>query len=497
MSEFENIKTLEQIARGLELSPAARKLIMDLTIDHLSQFLDKNNDDRIFYPHRELDDSFPDYETPNSPEAVFAQMESEIQQIGLNAASPYHMAYIPGGGQVHGALGDLIGAVLNKYVGIYFVGPGGVKIENDLIKWMADLIGYDPETAGGSLASGGSIANLTAVVAARDAKLKQQDLPNAVVYTTTQTHHCVQKALRIAGFIGNEPGQEGNIRYIDIDNRFSMIPEALEAAIQEDKANGKIPWMIVASAGTTNFGNIDPLEAIGKIAQHHKIWYHIDAAYGGYFLLTDFGQKVLKGMALSDSVVLDAHKSMFLPYGLGSVIVKEKDHLFNSFYYNADYIQDEREKFSPANVSPELTKPFRSLRLWLPLKILGLQPFRAALKEKRALSLYFYDQLSNWAEVEMINAPEITVFAFRWIPEGIKDDEAALNKFQQTLLSNIVQDGRVFLSGTWYTLKSTGQQRFVIRITILCFRTHLEHVENALQVIREMAERLEEEMEVK
>ena len=486
----EEIQNLEKIAKQLHLSPEQRSKLAELSFHFASEFVDNLNESPVFDNNSPDFHLTPSFENPSTPEEIFDQYKQEINSSGLNAASPYHLAYIPGGGLVPSAFGDFLGTITNKYVGINFVAPAGVKIENDLIYWMAEMVGYDPALAGGSLCSGGSIANLIAVIAARDDKLNADQFSKAVVYTTNQTHHCVQKALRIAGFVGNEEGQEGNITYISVDEKFNMIPSELEKTIKRDRQDGKIPWMVVASAGTTNFGNIDPLKEIGNIAQSNDIWYHIDAAYGGYFLLTEYGKRAMDGVELSDSIVLDSHKSLFIPYGSGNIIVKDKEKLFNSFWYDADYIQDELEKYSPANVSPELTKPFRSLRIWLPLKLFGLAPFRAALNEKLLLSKYAHAELSSHKEIEIINQPQLSVFGIRFIPEPIGGNLKAINDFNQQLLDSIVREGKVFLSGTWYKDLETKETRFVIRITVLSFRTHLEHVQTALKLILEKYERL-------
>lgn len=406
-------------------------------------------------------------------------LESKVLPQGLNPASGNHFGYIPGGGLFSSAAGDYIAAVTNRYAGVFFASPGAVAVENRLIKWMADMIGY-PKGAGGYLASGGSMANLTVVHAAREvAGLKVADIPNAVVYLSEQTHHCVDRALRICGL------SECPKRYVPLDEKFRMKANELEKTIKEDKANGLIPWLIVASAGTTDLGAIDPLEDIGSIAHRQEIWYHVDAAYGGFFLLTKEGQEKLKGLSMADSVVLDPHKGLFLPYGSGALVVKNVKHLIKAHHFEANYMQDataERGLYSPADVSPELSKHFRGLRLWFPLKLHGIKAFRSALQEKLLLTRYAWDKLKKVENIEVSPEPELTTFAFRWKPAFASKN---IDRVNRKLHQSILEEGEIFLS----TTEIKGE--FWFRLTVLSVRTHLEEIDRCIYVLLRQIEQME------
>jgi len=404
---------------------------------------------------------------------VIAMLERDVVRPGANPASAGHLAYIPGGGIYHSALGDYLAAVSNKYAGLFFTGPGPVRMENLLIRWVADLVGY-PATAGGNIASGGSIASLTAIVTARDAhSLKGADYASAVVYLTSQAHHCLEKALRIAGL------GEARVRQIPIDDRFRMRPEALEAAIAADRAQGLKPWLIVAAAGTTDTGVVDPLDAIATIAERERCWFHVDAAYGGFFLLTEHGRSLLKGIERSDSAVLDPHKSLFLSWGSGIVVVRDVKLLAAAHGFSGDYMymQDalrEPGEISPADVSPELSKPFRALRMWLPLILLGTRPFQAALEEKLLLARYFHQEIQALG-FEAGPSPDLSVVTFRWSPPGAGLEEA--NRINQQIVDRIKHDGRIFLSSTLL------DGRFTLRMAALSFRTHRNTIDLALRIL--------------
>ncbi|HSS52897.1 MAG TPA: aminotransferase class V-fold PLP-dependent enzyme [Thermoanaerobaculia bacterium] len=411
-------------------------------------------------------------------EAVIELLEQEVIRPGAHPASGGHLAYIPGGGIYHSALGDYLAAVSNKYAGIFFTGPGPVRMENMVIRWVADLLGY-PAEAGGNIASGGSIASLAAITAARDAHgLKGADFASAVIYLTNQAHHCLEKALRIAGL------GDAQVRSIPIDDRFRMRPDALEQAIAADRGQGLEPWLIIAAAGTTDTGAVDPLDAIATIAERERCWFHVDAAYGGFFLLTAHGRSMLKGIERSDSVVLDPHKSLFLSWGAGIVVVRDVKPLAAAHQASGHYMQDalrEPGEISPADVSAELTKPFRALRMWLPLILLGTQPFRAALEEKLLLARYFYQEIQALG-FEVGPYPDLSIVTFRWVPPGATLERT--NQINQEIVDGARKDGRIFLSSTLL------DGRFILRMVALSFRTHRRTIDLALQILREQVARV-------
>jgi len=238
---------------------------------------------------------------------------------------------------------------------------------------------------------------------------------------------------------------------------------------------------VVASAGTTDVGAVDPLAEIGEIAKRNDLWYHIDAAYGGFFILTDVGKQKFRGLELSDSLIIDPHKGLFLPYGLGVVLVRNIEDLKRSFRFDANYMQDAfagPDEVSPAELSPELTKHFRGLRLWLPLKLHGVGPFRACLEEKLLLAKYFYREVQKLGFVSDLE-PELSVVTYRYVPaSGDADD------FNKKLLEEVVKDGRVFISSTVLNGKYT------LRFACLAFRTHLSIVDTLLEVLSENVRRL-------
>ncbi|TYP93661.1 Glutamate or tyrosine decarboxylase [Fodinibius salinus] len=473
------IKKLEKQARSLEPSAKERKELLEQAHEYGHQFLDEL-DHKPAYKESDamgrgvldlpIDDNPTDFNT------LLQTLDSEVDSQGLNPASGKHAGYIPGGGLYPSAIGDYLAAVTNRYAGVFFSSPGAVRIENQCIRWMCNLLGY-PKEASGNLTSGGSIANLIALVAARDdSGITASDFSRAVIYTTQQVHHCVIKAIKFAGL------GDATVRTIPMDSQYRMRPNELDKQIMTDKKDGLIPLTIFASAGTTDLGAVDPLQDIAHISDRHDLWFHVDAAYGGFFLLTEHGQRVMDGIEYSDSATIDPHKGLFLPYGSGALLVRDGQKLYHSQHMSANYMQDTyqaTEEMSPADLSPELSKHFRGLRMWLPLQLFGIQPFRAALEEKLLLTRYFYDEIQQIDGIEVGPEPELSILFFRYVPKTGK-----ANAFNKKLVDAIHQDGRVFLSST--EINGTTY----LRLAILNFRTHLDDIDLIISVLSEKIEEI-------
>ncbi|GAB5553402.1 MAG: aminotransferase class I/II-fold pyridoxal phosphate-dependent enzyme [Saprospiraceae bacterium] len=476
---IEKIKALEKTARLLDPSQNQRNQWNEAVLQYADTFINQLTKPQTFVDRTKAEGDQTHLEIgeeANELPLLLTKTTAQIDNIGLNPAAPGHMAYIPGGGLYPSALGDYIAAVTNRYAGIFYTAPGAVRLENALIRWMCSLFGY-PKTAVGNLTSGGSIANLVAIVTAREAfQIKSVDIPNVVIYLSAQTHHSIQKAIRIAGL------SEAHLRYIPLDDQMRMSANELEKSIIEDQKNGLKPFFLSAALGATNTGAIDPIATLASIAKRHKLWFHVDAAYGGFFSLVSSLQEKFEGTSEADSITLDPHKTLFLPFGTGTILIKEKSHVLKAHHYLADYMQDTfqaNEEISPADISPELTKHFRGMRLWLPLKLFGLKPFRAALEEKLYLTRYFYKIIQLQEGFEVGPEPELSVAIFRYLPQ--REDP---NTFNQKLIQAIQKDGRVFLSST--TIKGT----YWIRIAVVSFRTHLAQVDLLLTILQEKVAQL-------
>src|ERR1035437_6044938 len=473
------LKELEIISRQLEPTAGQRRTTRNKIASYSEDFLKQIEKLKAYDNKADKGIALlnsPISEQPINIDKALNLLKQNVDSQGLNPASGGHLGYIPGGGIYYSALGDYLADITNRYAGVFFASPGAVRMENMLIAWLSKILGYPKNTAG-NLTSGGSIANLIAIVTARDAKeINSKNITKSVIYLSQQAHHSLQKAIRIAGL------NECVLRYVKLDPAYRIVAHELENLIKKDKKNGLNPCMIIASAGTTDVGAIDPLDEIGNIAMRHKLWFHVDAAYGGFFILTKEGKKKLRGIEKSDSITIDPHKGLFLPYGLGAVLIKDIKQMKRSHSYLANYMQDtlsSTDEPSPADLSPELSKHFRGLRLWLPLKLHGTKPFKACLEEKLVLTKYFYQEIQKLGfEVEC--EPELSVVSYRYIPK--KGDTDLFNK---KLVEEVQKDGRVFITSTMLNGK------FTLRLAILAFRTHLKTIDLTLKILKEKVKLLD------
>ncbi len=406
-------------------------------------------------------------EAPGTIEPLLELVRAAAHE-SYQTAGPGYLAYIPGGGIVTSAAAGFLGTILNRYTGKAATAPALVAMEESVLRWLCDLFGFPP-TAQALLTAGGSGSNLVAVVAARTRHAAGQT-DRATVYVGQHAHGSIAKAARTAG-ISRE-----HVRTVRSGPDLRLDTDHLRQLIAADRAAGLLPVCICAAAGTTNTGTVDDLNAVADVAQETGVWFHVDGAYGGLFQLTGRGRERLAGIERADSITLDPHKSLFLPFGTGAVVVRDRDALRQAFSEDADYMQDlDGDDALPDfdTLSPELTREFRGLRLWLPLHLHGVGAFRDALDEKLDLATEAYHALAADPRLEVPVAPDLTVLVFR-LRGGNDAAQIAfldrINATQRVLLSSTRLRGEVWL-----------------RLAILSVRTHEERVREALQIIAHAA----------
>ncbi|MEE9391077.1 MAG: pyridoxal-dependent decarboxylase [Planctomycetota bacterium] len=408
-------------------------------------------------------------------ESILTFLFDDVVPTSFNAAGPGYLGYIPGGGLPHTALADAFSAGVNRYVGVWAAAPGLAQIEIEVADWFCRMVGY-PMSSCGILTSGGSLSNLSAIVVAREEKLGE-DFADGMVYFSGEAHYCVRKSARIAGL------RESSLSQVAVDGEYRMDLDDLEERIAADRARGKKPFLLVGSAGTTNTGAVDDLLRLSEIAKRENLWFHVDAAYGGFFQLTERGQSQLRGIENSDSVTLDPHKGLFTSYGTGALLVREAEHLRQAHSERSDYMPPYQEtddgplRFDFCEYGPELSRGFRGLRVWLPFQLHGARAFREQLDEKLDLAQYAFEELSQWPDLEILAEPQLSTFAFRYHPADCAEDR--LNALNEAWLSKIMSRQRVFLTSTLL------QGRFAIRICVLSFRTHRDRIDECLTILKE------------
>lgn len=344
-------------------------------------------------------------------------IDEMIKTVYANQAIMQHprfFAFVPSPASPLSWIGDVLTNSYNPHAGTWLESSSASCLEQETIKWLCQQAGY-PKTSGGLFVSGGSIANLTALVAARHAKLTEDEYADGVAYLSEQTHFSAAKALRIMGLHTKQ------IRIIPCDEHFRIDTECLEEEILQDIKAGKKPFLVAATAGTTNAGCIDPLHQIADICERHKLWFHVDGAYGASVLVSKEYRHLLDGISHADSITWDAHKWLFQTYGCSMVLFKDRKHLVECFSSNPEYLKDAVAEDGEINYwewGIELTRPARSLKLWLTLQALGTDKISDMVTHGIKLAERAEDMIREQPDWEIITPAQLAVVNFRYAPKG-------------------------------------------------------------------------------
>ncbi|NND04285.1 MAG: aminotransferase class V-fold PLP-dependent enzyme [Acidimicrobiia bacterium] len=453
---------------SLDLTAEERSHLMDLVTAFADQYLVELSDAPASWPEVEPAAVASLGAPPTENGAPLDELLRKVSvalATGINTASGKFLSYIPSGGIYSAAAGRLLGAVLNRYTGGSHGAPGLIALEQGVVRWMCDIFDL-PDAASGVLFSGGSTANLTATIAARSRL--GDDFSKGVVYTSERAHHSVTKSARMAGI---HPDQ---IRSVPVDGDLRLDVPALRAAIESDHDAGLEPMLIAATGGTTDTGTIDPLEECAEIASDAGAWFHVDAAYGGFFALTSRGKERLTGIALADSITVDAHKSLFLPFGVGGLLVRNEASLMNALDGRGAYMQDVPDHASAIPnyfaMGPELTRPARGLEAWLALHLHGVDAFRAELDRMIDLAEWSAAELERIDGITIATQPELSIVAFR---------ASAGNEATRRIFASMNASRQVHVSST------TIRDHFCVRLAFLSQRTTEDVATTALDLVRE------------
>ncbi len=381
--------------------------------------------------------SGPPSEMPTDPHALLARLEKDVFPNNLHVDHRRFFAFVPGPGNFVSTMADALASGFNVFNGTWLGGSAAAAIELIVIDWFRRFCGF-PETAGGLFVSGGSAANLTALHAARCAKLGGR-LEGATIYFSDQTHYSVERALHVIGFAREQ------FRKIPSDDRFRLPLEPLRAAILSDKRAGLRPFCIVANAGTTNTGAVDPLSELADLCAAENLWLHADGAYGAASVICERGRAKLTGLDRVDSLSLDPHKWLFQPFECGCVLARDAAYLKSAFQLMPEYMRDVHRhtaETNPADYGIQLSRGFRALKVWLSINTFGLAAFREAVTRGFELAEFAEKELRGRRDCEILSSAEMAIVAFRF---G-KNDEV-----QTRLVENMLSDGFAFLTST--TLK--------------------------------------------
>jgi aromatic-L-amino-acid decarboxylase len=373
-------------------------------------------------------------EAGRDPNELLAQLERDVFPNNLHVDHPRFFAFVPGPNNFVSTMADALAAGFNIFNGTWLGGSAAAAVELGVVRWLSRICGF-PAAAGGLFVSGGSMANLTALVAARHS-LIQDRVEGAIVYFSDQTHSSVERALRVIGFVPEQ------MRKLQSDDNFRLSIQSLRAAIAEDRGKGLRPFCVIANAGTTNTGAVDPLNELADLAAKEKLWFHIDGAFGAAAILSERGRALLPGLERADSISLDPHKWLFQSFECGCVLVRDAELLKAAFQIKPDYLRDVHrglEEFNPCDYGVQLTRSFRALKVWLSLQTFGVAAFRRAITRGFELAELAERELRADKGWEILSPAQMATVCFRF---G-KSDE-----LQTQLVDAMMKDGYALLTST-------------------------------------------------
>jgi aromatic-L-amino-acid decarboxylase len=394
-------------------------------------------------------------------EAVLDLAVRQVFHNSMHVNHPRFLSYVPGPSNFISAMADALISGYNIFAGTWVSGSGPAAVELTVIDWLREFCGF-PAGSGGLFVSGGTMANLTALAVARHVKLGER-LPLATVYYSDQAHSSLEKALRVIGL------PLGNLRKLPSDASYRLPVRELAQAIEQDRAAGKVPFCVIASAGTTNTGAIDPLREVSELARARDLWFHIDGAYGAAAAICQRGRDLLDGLDLADSLSLDPHKWLFQPFETGCVLVRDARHLSETFRILPEYLKDTHqhsEEFNFTDHGLQLTRGFRALKLWMSIKVFGMESFRAAIERGFELAEFAETCLRKMPGWEIVTRAQMGILCFRY---SAIDDAAHMK-----LVQAILQDGFTLITST------VLRHQTVLRICTINPRTTKDDIKQSL-----------------
>lgn len=427
-------------------------------------------------PRSELNASLvgPPPENPADFESILATLDEHVFPYHAREPHPGFLAYVPSCPTFPALLGDWIATGYNFFAGVWPVAAGPNQIEMVVLEWIRSWMGLGPG-ASGLLTSGGSAANMTAVVAARHAAIERgADIRKLVAYTSAQAHSSVVRAAWIAG-ISRE-----NVRTVAIDDRFRMRPDELRRMIDDDRAAGLTPFLAIANAGTTNTGAVDPIEEVADICGKNDLWLHVDAAYAGFAALTAEGKRLIGRLDRADSLTLDPHKWLFVPFECGCLMVKDPSRLSDAFMIAPEYLRDVapgEEEVNFADRGVQLTRYSRALKIWVSVRYFGTGLISAAIQEAMERARLLESLVAASPDFEVLSPAQFGILCFRARPAGVGD--ADLDSLNERINARVVAGGRFLISST----RLNG--RFSLRMCTLGYRTTRDDVRELFRVVED------------
>jgi aromatic-L-amino-acid/L-tryptophan decarboxylase len=470
----------------LEMAPEAFRRAGHALVDRVAEFLgwiqDRSNPvTRGESPQqiRDLlgDPSLPQTGTP--PEQLIADSAALMFEHSLFNGHPRFWGYVTAPPAPIGVLGDMLASAVNPNVGAFPLSPVATEIEKQVVRWIAEMIGYTP-SCGGLLVSGGNMANFVGFLAARKAKIPWDARTEGLavagkgrlrVYCSEETHTWIQKAADLFG-LGHDA-----IGYIPVDNRQRMDVAALRRRIVDDRAKGEVPLLVIGTAGTVGTGAVDPLAEIASVCRENNLWFHVDGAYGGFAAMLPEASADLKALSAADSVAVDPHKWLYAPLEVGCALVKERQALLDTFMYRPAYYRfdghDAEDLTNFHELGMQNSRGFRALKVWLAIRHVGKEGYVRMLRDDCRLTGELFASLAEYPELQPLTLG-LSIATFRYVPRDLAGDAERnmeyLNQLNAELLTRLQNTGAVYPSN------AIVQGTFAIRVCIVNFRTTREDI---------------------
>jgi len=425
-----------------------------------------------------------------SDDELVAHLRDVLIEWGVQCGHPRFLAYVTGSGTVPGAIAEMLAAGVNMNVGGWQLSPSASEIEMHLMRWFAGRFGM-PAGAGGLLVSGGAMANMVGLKAARDHgagwDTRRDGIaagPPLVLYATSETHVVTDRAADALG-LGTAA-----VRRLPVDQDLRMSVPSLREAIAADRAAGRLPLAVVATAGTTSTGAIDPLAAIADVCRDEGVWMHVDAAYGGPAVLADDLRPQLAGIDRADSIAFDPHKWLYIAQSAGGVLVRDVQLLADAYQVHATYVWQDRERtgagVSIGELGPQYSRGFQALKLWVSLLAHGGRAYAERISHDAALARYMAERVGERDRFQLAAPVGLSICCFRYAPEGA--GEPYLSRLNERIMTELQLDGRVYISNALLG------ERFVLRACIVNHRTEADDIDAVLDVVAELGARLHDEL---
>lgn len=493
-----------------DLPPEEFRRLGYRAIDLLAEYFD-GLDDRRVYPEADpatvgelLEEPVP--EAGQDPDTILDEFEERVLDNAAFNTSPRFFAFVMGSGSMLGAIAEALAAGTNMNVGGWHPAPSATEVERRTVEWLAEAVGYP--VGRGVLTSGGTLANVAALLAAFRAQAGEETIgtglqasdgpgPYRLYIADHEGHSSVYRAAEMLN-LGRE-----SIRAVPSHADFTMDVGALEHLIESDLDDGDVPFCVVAQAGSINVSAIDPLDDIADVCAAHDLWYHVDGACGGVGAMVPEWRDRYDGMERADSLTMDPHKWLGIPYECGSVMVRDPEALIRAFSMQAGYLQGSISG-QPGDLDlyqhgPQMSRGFRALKLWMTMKQYGLEGYRQLLRESVALAGHLHDRVVDHPDMAAVQEPNLYIYSFRYVPADLEaalettDDAAAeriheyLDELNQGAVDEVLQSGLAFPTTTLIR----GHRTF--RMSICSFRTTREDIDRTFSALADAAAALDDE----